>query len=167
MPNMEAIISRYNKALLIQRNEPANTVPPCNCRAKTRCPIKECQKSSIIYKATLTSDGIAKNYYGCRETELKTCFYNHNQRFKYWQKCNVTKLSKALWQAKDAGKIPIIELSIAACTTPYYLGARWLNLCLAEKLFVLQANPNTMLNKRSELNGKCHHKNKLKLKNLL
>ena len=75
MPNMAVIISRHNKALLAQRTEPANTVPPCNCRAKTSCPMKgQCHKSSIIYKATLTSDGIAKNYYGCSETEFKPAF---------------------------------------------------------------------------------------------
>ena len=72
MPNMAAIISRHNKALLTQRTEPANTVPPCNCRAKTSCPMKgQCRESSIIYKATLPSDRIAKNYYGCSETEFK------------------------------------------------------------------------------------------------
>ena len=97
MPNMAAIISRHNKALLAQRTKPANTIPPCNCRAKTSCPMKgKCCESSISYKATLTSDGIAKIYCGCSETEFKTRFYNHNQSFKYWQKCNATKLSKGL-----------------------------------------------------------------------
>ena len=72
MPNMAAIISRHNKALLSQRTKPASTVPLCNCRAKTSFPMKgQCRESSIIYKATLTTDGIAKNYYGCSETKLK------------------------------------------------------------------------------------------------
>ena len=72
MPNMAAIISRHNTALLVQRTEPASTVPPCNCRAKTIRPMKGLyRESSIIYKANLTTDGIAKNYYGCSETELK------------------------------------------------------------------------------------------------
>ena len=63
MANMAAIIS--SKALLTQRIEPANTVPPYNCRTKTNCPMKGlCRESSIIYKATLTSHGIAKDYYG-------------------------------------------------------------------------------------------------------
>ena len=83
MPNMAAIISRHNKALLAQRTKPASTVPPCNCRAKTSCPMKgQCRESSIIYKATLTTDGIAKNYYGCSKTEFKTCFYNHNSELQ-------------------------------------------------------------------------------------
>ena len=82
MPNMAAIISRHNKALLTQKTEPANIVPPCNCTTKTNCLMNGlCCKSSIIYKATLTSDGIAKNHYGCSETEFKTHYYNHNQSF--------------------------------------------------------------------------------------
>ena len=56
-------------------------------------------------------------------------------------------------------------VNIAARTTPHYPGATWCNLCLAEKRFILRADPTTMLNKRSELNGKCRHKNKFKLKN--
>ena len=96
MPNMAAIIFRQNKALLAQRTEPSSTVPPCNCRAKTSCPLKgQHRESSIIYKATLTTDGIAKNYYGCSETEFKTRFYNHTQSFRYRQKSNATELSKA------------------------------------------------------------------------
>ena len=49
MPNMAAITSRHNKALLTQKTEPANTVPPCSCRTKTNCQMKRlCRKSSNI-----------------------------------------------------------------------------------------------------------------------
>ena len=127
----------------------------------------QCCKSSTIYKATLTSGGVANNYYGCSQTKFKTRFHNHKQNFKCRQKCNATELSKTLWQAKYAGQNPVIEWSIAARTTPYNPGANWCNLCLAEKLFTLLADSRTTLNKRSELNKKCHYKNKLKLKNFL
>ena len=36
-------------------------------------------------------------------------------------------------------------------------------LCLAEKLAILWADPDTTLNKRSELVAKCRHRNKFKL----
>ena len=119
MPNMAAIIFSHNKALLAQRTELANTVPPCNCRAKTSCLMKRlCCESSIIYKATLTSDGIAQNYYGCSETEFKAHFYNHNQSFKYQQKCNATELSKALWQART--KERTLSLNGASQPVPHH-----------------------------------------------
>ena len=41
-----------------------------------------------------------------------------------------------------------------------------LHLCLTEKLEILLANQPTILNKRSELTGKCRHKNKFKLNKL-
>ena len=70
---MAAILSRHSKALLAHRSERANTVPPCNCRTKPSCPMKGLyRESSIIYKATLISNRIAKN--DCRETEFKTRF---------------------------------------------------------------------------------------------
>jgi len=76
-----------------------------------------------------------------------------------------TELSKAVWQARDAGRDPIIQWSIAAQTALYKPGARSCNLCLTEKLAILQADSATILNKRSELNSKCRDKNKFKLKN--
>ena len=43
--------------------------------SRTSCPMKGlCRESSIIYIASLTSEGIAKNYYGCSETEFKTSY---------------------------------------------------------------------------------------------
>ena len=163
---MAAIISKHNKKLLSNRAKSSCFTPPCNCRNKTSSPLKgNCHQSSIIYKATLKSGDVAKHYYGCSETEFKTRFYNHNQSFKFRRKCNATKLLKAFWQLKDTGQNPCIEWSIATRTTPYHPGAKECNLWLSEKLAILRADPKTSLNKKSELNGKCRHTNKFKLRN--
>ena len=45
-------------------------------------------------------------------------------------------------------------------------GSRSCNLCLTEKLAILLADKRAALNRRSELTGKCRHKNKFKLKNV-
>jgi len=96
---------------------------------------------------------------------LKTRYNNHNQILKHRRKRNTTELSKAVWQARDAGRYPIIQWSIAAQTVPYKPEARSFNLCLTEKLAILQADSATILNKKFELNSKCRHKNEFKLKN--
>ena len=83
------------------------------------------------------------------------------------KKKNATELSKAIWNVKDAGTNPSIEWSTAAKTDPYQSGAKSCNLCLAEKLTILQFNPAITLNKRSELNSKCRHKSKFKLKSFI
>ena len=165
MPNMAAIISRHNK-IVLSKSTANSTTPPCNCRNKINCPLEgKCRESSIVYKACLLSGNAANNYYGCCETEFKTRFNNHNQSFKFRRKSNATELSKAFWQAKDAGKKTRIKWSIVAQTAPYHPGAKSCNLCLKEKLTILQADASSTLNKRTELNGKCRHMNKFKLRN--
>ena len=49
---------------------------------------------------------------------------------------------------------------------PYRCGARKCSLCFAEKLQIIKAKPEGLLNKRSELISKCRHKNKFLLKNV-
>ena len=92
-------------------------------------------------------NGIIRPYYGCSETVFKTRFNNHKQSFVHRDKRNATELSKAVWNAKDAGTNLTIEWSIAAESSPYHSGAKSCNLCLAEKLAILQSNSATTLNK--------------------
>jgi len=165
MPNMESLIAGHNKKILA--NEKKMKEKACNCKFKEECPMNgQCRTKSIIYKATIESQGNTKHYIGCSETEFKTRFYNHKQSFKNPNKRNATELSKSVWNNKDAGYNPKITWSIITKTIPYQPGARTCQLCLTEKLAILQADPTTTLNKRSELYGKCRHKNKFKLKNL-
>ena len=73
--------------------------------------------------------------------EFKTRFNNHKQSFVHRHKRNATELSKAVWNAKDAGTNHSIKWSIAAKTNPYQPGAKLCNLCLAENLAILQSQP--------------------------
>ena len=134
MLNMAAIISKHNKIALQNRAGPRRTTPSCNCRKKANCPLeRKCRESSIIYKATLKSNGIARHYYGCSETKFKPVLTTQSKPCTSTQK-NAMKLSKAVWNAKDAGTNLSIEWSIAAKTSPHQPGAKSCNLCLAEKL---------------------------------
>ena len=160
MPNMASIISRHYKTLLVNRDECNYAIRSCNYKNKASCPLEGMYgQSSIVYKAATTSGGAARHYYGCSETEFKARFYNHNQSFKYRHKNNSIELSKAVWRAKDAGKDPSIKWSFVAHSAPY-------NLCLTERLCILQADSITTLIKRSKFNSTCRHTNKFKLKSL-
>ena len=163
---MAAIISRHNKIVLSNKTTANSTTPPRNCRNKVSCPLEgKCRENSVVYKGCLILGNAANNYYGCCETKFKARFYNHNQCFKYRRKSNATKLSKAFWQVKDAGKNPRTKWSIVAHAIPYRPGEKSCNLCLKEKFTILQADAGSTLNKRTELNGKCRHVNKFKLRN--
>ena len=97
------------------------------------------------------------------ETDFKARYYNHIQSFKNPSKRNQTELSKLIWNLKDAGHSPAIKWSIACRATAYTCGMKQCHLCLSEKLAILLAKPDTLLNKRSELVAKCRHRNKFKL----
>ena len=168
MPNMAAILSRHNKTTLASKD--INVHPPCNCRRKAECPLNgDCRKNAIVYKASISTDSNdpPKSYYGCCETEFKYRFYNHRQTFKNKQKRHTTELSKAFWEAIDNGRDPHVEWSILVKSSTYQPGGARCNPCLDEKLAILLADPPSTLNKRTELTGKCRHKNKFKLKNFL
>ena len=167
MPNMASIISRHNRKLLDNEDNGHRTTPPCNCKIKSNCPLGgSCRESSIVYRATVTStNDHAKHYYGCCGTDFKSRFYNHSHTFRQRNKINSTELSKAVWHARDKGDQPQIAWSIVKRAPSYACGGRNCDLCLTEKLTILQADQRTTLNKRSELTGKCRHKNKFKLAN--
>lgn len=169
MPNINAIITGHNMKLLKAENATSDTVAKsCNCRNKANCPLNgNCCVSSVVYKASITSNGEVKHYYGCCETSFKTRYSNHLQSFKNPQKKNATELSKTYWKLKEEeGNPPNINWSIVRLAVPYKCGSRRCNLCLEEKLAILQAEPSTTLNKRSELIAKCRHSNKFKIKNV-
>ena len=51
-------------------------------------------------------------------------------------------------------------------TPPYQCGSKVCDLCLLEKVFIISADPDNLLNKRTELISKCRHRNKFLLANV-
>ena len=129
---------------------------------KHDCPLEgKCHTKCVIYKASIcTPNGKTMSYYGCCETDLKARYYNHKQSLITSSKKHQTELSKLVWQFKDEGYIPVIKWSIVCKAKPNSMHCQ---LCLAEKLAILRADPDTTLNKRSELVAKCRHCDKYKL----
>ena len=78
---------------------------------------------------------------------------------------NSTELSKHIWGLKRAGKSYDIKWKILRRARAYSNCSKRCNLCLAEKLAILDANRATLLNKRSELVSKRRHENKFYLSN--
>ena len=78
---------------------------------------------------------------GCNETVLKTRFNNHKQSFVHRHKKMPRNCRRLSGMPKTQEKNPTIEWRITAETSPYQPGAKSCNLCLAEKLAILQSNP--------------------------
>ena len=134
----------------------------CNCRAKPDCPLNgECKSNNIVYEAIVTAEGRSiRNYIGMAEHSFKSWYTDHKQSFENKVYATKTSLSRYLWKLKEAGIKHSIKWSIMLRVCAYCGGSRQCNLCLAEKVCILNADKRFLLNKKSELISVCRHKNK-------
>ena len=120
------------------------------------------------------TDDTSKTYIGSTEPQFKLRWRNHNSSFekrkevynkhtKTVQFHYPTSLARYVWGVKDAGKDPTISWSRMKRAAGYACGGLRCNLCLEEKLSILQATPHSLINKRSELLYKCPHQRKHRL----
>ena len=123
-----------------------------------------CFESALVYKA----DYLARNrcnedkyYNGSTEGIFKTKFNDHNTS-RYRTK---TKLSGFIWALQDKEQNYEIKWSVLKKSTAYQNGSRRCNLCLTEKLCILEGDKEKMINKRDELMNSCPHRKKYFLKN--
>ena len=185
-PNIKAAISKHNKRILstpeiscgsqstrqkcsqpaANGNRPPASKQMCNCRDPTRCPmVGSCLEQCVIYKATVSSSEGEKHYIGATELTFKSRFTNHKESFLKQSKSSSTTLSKHIWNLKGRGISYTIKWEIIRRCPLYKCGTRRCDLCLSEKYFILQADPDHCLNRNFELLQKCRHSNKFKLGN--
>ncbi len=91
---------------------------------------------------------------------FKERFNNHKKSFNDPRYENETELSKYVWQLKNNEKKYKIRWSIIKRAPSYNAGGKKCHLCLEEKLYLLKANKDLSLNKRTELFAKCRHADK-------
>ena len=159
MPNMASIIKKHNRKILSTQNRATNK---CNCRQKVLCPLNgDCRTNTVVYEATvIQATGERKTYIGMTENEFKTRYSVHKSSFKHQKLANSTTLSKHLWELKSNNIEYQLKWRIIKRASAYNGSPSRCNLCLAEKMCILQSNSPSLLNKRSELITKCRHENK-------
>ena len=164
-PSISSIIKQHNNKIV---NKEENIEKrKCNCKIKDHCPLRgECLSSCIIYKAEVVTEGDKFTYYGTSEGEFKTRYNNHTKSFRNKKYENDTELSKLIWKLKDENVHFTLTWNIACRAFPYKCGTRRCDLCLSEKVCIIRAEKNGLLNKRTEFISKCRHRNKYILKNL-
>ena len=86
--------------------------------------------------------------------------------FLHQHQAKSTTLSKYIWDLKMQGTDYELKWEVLKQCSPYRCGARVCDLCLTEKLIILQASEESTLNKHSEIMQKCRHRNKFKLKSV-
>ena len=167
MPSMSSVIASHNKKILTEElpQQTSEERRTCNCRTRETCPMDgNCLDESIIYKATVTTDEKASVYFGSTEMSFKQRYAGHKASFAHENLSTATTLSKYVWSLKKAGTPYSLRWEIHKHCSPYKCGTRSCDLCLTEKYVILHADPDSTLNKHSEIMQKCRHKNKFKLK---
>ena len=130
----------------------------------------ETLNNCIIYKAEVSTENSSKSYIGSTATEFKSRWRNHNTSLNKRKKKKgtdtfiyPTTLAKYVWEKKDTDEEPNVKWSQLRRAVTYRCGGLKCNLCLEEKLAILMAAPNTLINKRTELLNRCPHKRKHRL----
>ena len=160
-------IGNHNAKILGKENEPkveiVNGVPKKCCQNQFNCPLMpdRCDIKNVIYQADvydIPNDTVMK-YYGLTENEFKARCSKHNSSFRDRTRPQTT-LSSYVWKLKDRENPHVVDWSIKARGHPFSSGGRACDLCLTEKLTILTADQNSMLNKRDELLEACRHQRK-------
>ena len=157
--NIRTTIQNHN-AKVLNSVEPRPQLKRCSCREKDKCPLQnDCaDRKDVIYHAQI-EEGEKKQYIGSTQ-EFKKRYYAHKESFRNEASKNKTTLATHIWE-KKLNPEPKITWSILADAPSYRLGSRHCDLCLTEKVFILEniGNPS-YLNRRSELAQKCRHRAK-------
>ena len=157
MPNMSSVISSHNKKILGQSNN--LTEAGCNCRRGTVCPLDgKCLTESLIYKATVESDQTSSTYIGQASTTFKTRYNNHKSSFNLLHLQKSTRLSGFIWNLKEEQKPYNIKWDIVSLQPTFDPGSNKCQLCLMEKVSILNSDKNSSINKRHEIFSKCIHR---------
>ena len=165
MPNIKKIIQSHNSKVLNQKEPEAKT---CNCRKKEKCPMKgNCLASCLVYKAEVSTNRDKKVYYASCGGTFKERYNNHNTSFTHKHRKEDTKLSQYIWDLKSKKKQYEIAWNIVKKCAPYHPSSKRCDLCITEKLIIIQAKEEGLLNKRSEIANKCRHSNKFSLSTIL
>jgi hypothetical protein len=140
----------------------------CNCQEPSECPIPGfCTTRSVVYQGEVEEEVSGKKefYTGLTGGSFKIRYGQHKHDFTHWKKKQPTTLSKHIWKLKEKGIKYKITWRFLKQLDTYNPASGKCNLCLGEKHLIIFSPEGATLNKRSEINSKCLHKEKFLLVN--
>ena len=120
-------------------------------------------KSSLVYKAEVINAVKPATYIGLTGNTFKERFTGHKSSFNNANAEHKTSLSSFIWSLKRNQTNFDIRWSILQQAPTYNPSSGACKLCNLEKVKIMFNNDVTMLNKRSEINSKCRHRDKFLL----
>ena len=163
MSNVKSIINGHNLKVL-NRTTAMDKSKDCNCRNSNKCPVKgHCQAKNVIYQATVISKDSTKIYVGSTGRRFKDRYAEHKSSFKKENpEGNYTELAKHIHMLnRNQTSFTISWSLIHRMKDNSKRVAKICQTCNLERWEIARADRRTMLNKRSELTGKCPHFRKL------
>ena len=94
----------------------------------------------------------------------KNLYNNHTASLRNKTKEKSTELLKYVWKLKNSSINYDLKWSIPCKAHLYTGGTRKCDLCLTEKLTIMKADPESLLNTRDDFVSKCRHMNKFPLR---
>ena len=125
--------------------------------------------SGIWYQATIEcsdSKYKQKRYKRICGTTIKRGYANHKKSFNLTNSKNDTTLSIEYWTLKQKQQAPRLTWEIKGQYKAYNPTLKKCNLCLNEKLAIIDDPDKNVLNERSEVISQYRCRNKFKLVNL-
>ena len=118
-----------------------------------------CDQTNAIYQSDVYAENKIMKYCGSTKRQFKKRYSQHKSSFREIPKCHTT-LSSHICKLKDKSITYEVKWSIKARGHAFSSGGRAWDLCLTEKLVILTADQNTMLNRKDELLEICRHRRK-------
>ena len=120
----------------------------------------------LVYQTQINRLDITqtKSYYGTCQKILKECHLNHPASFGNKSTEKTAEFSKYIWELKNSSICYDSKWATTCKTKSYTSGFRKCDLCLTEKMPIMKANPNSLLNTRDEFVFKSKHIRKLTLR---
>ena len=165
MPSIKSIIAGHNKYILKGNKNDGQPDRQCNCSGgQGVCPVGgHCLKSSLVYKAEVINTAQPATYIGHTGNAFKERFTQHKSNFKNTSTEHSTSLSTFIWKLKRSKVNYNVNWSIIKQAPTYNPNSRTCKLCNLEKVLIFYNKDPTLLNKRSEINNKCRHRDKFLL----
>ena len=121
--------------------------------------------SNILYQATIKCNDSKykqKRYKGICEMTFKKLCPNHRTSFNLIKSKNGTTLSIEYWKLKQKQQARKLTWEMKVQYKTYNPTLKKCNLCLNEKLTIIDDPDKNLLNKRSKAISQSHHRNKFK-----
>ena len=161
LPNMDSILARHNTKILSPTDSSSAT---CNCRGGVEaCPVEgKCLQKDVVYSAEVQTDQGTMVYIGSTQ-DFKSRHTTHLSNFRLPKYDNATSLSTHIWSLQRENTAYSIRWRIIARARSYCPESKRCGLCTTEKARILFYPGNNLINKKSEIMGKCRHRAKHKL----